>query len=251
MFVRPVPQARLRLLCFPFAGGGASAYRSWGDALADSGIEVWPIQLPGRENRMGEPAADDLTALVTLLADEFGEQLSRFPYAFFGHSMGACIAYELTKELRRRGLQEPVRLIVSAHRAPHLPTQGLTYHDLPREEFEDRLREYGGTPEELFEVPDLMDLLVPMMQKDFALFERHQWAVGDPVSCPVTVLGGLEDTVSAGELSGWGEVTTGPFEVRMVQGDHFYLLKARDLTVRTVRELLESLPADVQGSSPD
>ncbi|GAA4727272.1 thioesterase II family protein [Phytohabitans rumicis] len=238
MFATSLPAPRLRLLCFPFAGGGASAYRAWGAALEADGIEVWPVQLPGRENRMGEPAADDLTALVRRLADEFGDDLVRLPYAFFGHSMGACVAYELAREIRRRGLPEPARVIASAHRAPHWPALGPTCHDLPRDEFVARLREYGGTPEEVFAMPDLLDLLVPLLQKDFALFERHRWSAGEPLDCPLTVLGALEDTVSAQELAGWEELTTGPFEVRMVRGDHFYLLDAQEQAIRTVRELL-------------
>ncbi|MFI6744405.1 thioesterase II family protein [Nonomuraea sp. NPDC050451] len=238
LFATSLPDPRLRLLCFPFAGGGASTYRAWGEPMAAGGVEVWPVQLPGRENRLGEPAMDDLPALVRLLADEFGEELSRLPYAFFGHSMGACIAYELVLEMRRRGLPEPARLIASAHRAPHWPSLGPTYHDLPKDEFLVRLKEYGGTPEEVFAVPDLLDLLVPLLQTDFALFERHRWAAGDPLGCPVTVLGGLDDTVSAEELTGWEELTAGPFEVRMVQGDHFYLISSQEQTIRMVRDLL-------------
>ncbi|WP_425568574.1 thioesterase II family protein [Nonomuraea antimicrobica] len=131
-----------------------------------------------------------------LFADELGDDLTQLPHAFFGHSMGACIAYELALEIRPRGLPEPARLIVSAHRAPHWPTLGPTHHDLPKEEFLARQKEYGGTPEEVFSASDLLDLVVPLLQKDFALFERYRWTAGDPLGCPVTVMGALDDTAS-------------------------------------------------------
>ncbi|GAA0421687.1 thioesterase [Acrocarpospora corrugata] len=236
---RSEPRARQRLLCLPFAGGGASAYRSWGAELAKSGIEVWPVQLPGRENRLKEPAMDDLPALAALLADVFGAYLPRRPYALFGHSMGASIAFEFVREVRRRGLPEPVRLIVSANRPPHRPDPAPPTHSLPRAELITKLRSYGGTPRELFDEPDLVDLLLPTMRADFALFERFQWVAEEPLGCPVTVLGGLSDvSVPDAELYAWEALTTGPFHVRMLPGDHFFLLKARNMTIETVRELL-------------
>ncbi|MFD8385636.1 thioesterase II family protein [Streptomyces sp. NPDC059679] len=239
------PSARLRLLCFPFAGGGASTYRAWGADLAGSGVEVWPVQLPGRENRRREPPVDDLGVLVQQLADAFGPCLGRTPYALFGHSLGALIAYEFARELRRRGLPEPVRLIASAHRAPSRPDLGAPMHDMPHAQFIERLREVGALPEQMLREPDLLDLLVPKFRADFALSERYRWEPGKALDCPLTVLGGRADTLPEHELWAWETMTTGPFQVTLLQGDHFYLLnESRRPTIETVDALLSPVDAD-------
>jgi medium-chain acyl-[acyl-carrier-protein] hydrolase len=241
-YTRTVPGARNRLLCFPCAGGGAGAYRSWVEQLAASGTEVWPLQLPGRENRLREAPIDDLGLLVGELADEFADRLGELPFALFGHSVGARVAFEFTRELRRRGGAAPVLLIVAANRPPHRPDPDPPAHTLPHDRFIARLRTYGGTPEAVFAEPSLMDLLFPVMRADFALAERGPWVHEPPLSCPITVFGGLADkSVRADELQPWAELTTGAFTCRMFDGGHFFLTETPHLVVAAVREALRQV----------
>ena len=142
---------RLRLFLLPFAGGGASAFRAWPAALP-SDIEIYALQLPGRENRVTEPPFGSLPDLVRELANDISG-LTREPFAFFGHSMGALVAFELSRELRRRGQNEPVHLVVSGFRAPQLPPRQPPLHRLADASLADELKGLGGTPPEVFNEP--------------------------------------------------------------------------------------------------
>ncbi|HET8842609.1 MAG TPA: thioesterase domain-containing protein, partial [Ktedonobacteraceae bacterium] len=137
-------QARLRLLCFPYAGGGASIFRAWAAKLPAE-IDCWAIQLLGRENRFLEAPAQRMNILLEQLVPVLLPYLDE-PYAFFGHSMGALICFELTHELIRLGYEPPVHLLVSSHRAPHLPPTKSTTHLLPEREFLEEVRKLQGTP---------------------------------------------------------------------------------------------------------
>lgn len=241
-YLTPKPSARVRLYCFPFAGGGASTYRRWGAELPIE-IEVRPVQPPGREGRIGEPAFRHVEPLVEALAaalpDDPGEGL---PFAFFGHSMGTLIAYELARLLRRQGCPEPARLLVSAHRAPQQPPREDPIHDLPEPEFRQRLRELNGTPEAVLEHPELMELLGPLLRADFALNETYVQAPGEPLACPITAFGGDADPdVTVDDLRLWAECTTGPFHLHVYPGDHFFLHHDAGLALR--RQIARELTA--------
>jgi medium-chain acyl-[acyl-carrier-protein] hydrolase len=238
LFARRVPTARVRLLCFPFAGGGASAYRAWPDALAPE-VEVWPVQLPGRENRLSEPAARDLGALAETLAGVFAPHLTG-PYALFGHSMGAMVAFELARRLRVEGGPEPVHLFVSAHAAPQLPVH-LPVHDLPPHLFLEVLRAYNGTASSVLEHSELLQLLLPNLRADFALFETYRYREEAPLQCPLSVLGGVDDSsVPVERLRPWERHTTGRSRLRMLPGNHFFLQSASSLVIRAIREDLRA-----------
>lgn len=232
-YLTPKPSARVRLYCFPYAGGGASTYRRWGAELPVE-IEVRPVQPPGREGRIGEPAYRSVEPLVEALAaalpDDPGEGL---PFALFGHSMGALIGYELARLLRRQGRPEPTRLLVSAHRAPQQPPRENPIHDLPEPEFRQRLRELNGTPEAVLEHPELMELLGPLLRADFALNETYVQAPGEPLDCPITAFGGDADRdVTVDDLRLWQECTRGPFHLHVHRGDHFFLHHDAGLALR-------------------
>ena len=144
------PQARLRLFCFHYAGGSARVFREWHDLLPT--VEVCPLQLPGRGTRIKEGSVRRVAPLVEQLARELSPKLD-MPFAFFGHSMGALIGFELARLLRRERGLNPAHLFISGRRAPQLRAAGPPIHNLPDDEFIERLRDYNGTPEEVLRHP--------------------------------------------------------------------------------------------------
>ena len=238
---RPVPRpgARLRLLLIPHAGGGASAFRGWAEALPPE-VEGCTVQLPGRENRMGEPAFDRLPALVEALAGAL-ERWRDLPYAVLGHSNGALIGFELARHARRTGTPGPVHLFASGRRAPHLPSRLRDVHQLPQDELVAELAELGGMPREVLEHPELLALLVPLLRADMALTETYDHRDEPPLDTPITAMTGTEDPkVSLDEAEAWGRHTSGGFRLHTFPGDHFYLFSGRDRVIAT-------LSADLRG----
>ncbi len=234
-FHKPRPQARLRLLCFPYAGGGAMAYRGWAASMPDE-IDVLPVQLPGRERRLREPALTRAAPLVEAAAGGLVPHLDR-PFAVFGHSMGALIGYEVVQWLRREHGLGPVHLLVSARRAPQLPPDPDDDYKLPDPELIKRLREMNGTPAEVLEHPELMELMLPLLRADFELNDTYEPIAHPALECPVTALGGLQDEETPkDELEAWSGVTTGPFRLRMFPGDHFYMNQHQDRLIQAVAE---------------
>ena len=229
---RPAPRARLRLFCIAHAGGGASSFRGWADALPAE-IEVCPVQLPGRENRVAERPFDRLEPLVEALADVFDSFLT-LPFALFGHSNGALIGFELARTLRARGRPGPVHLFASGRRAPDLPSDRQPTHQLDDEAFLADLQELGGLPAVVLEHPELLALLLPVMRADVAIHETYVYREQAPLECPITAYGGLTDPkVSREQLQGWENHTRGPFVMRMFPGGHFYLQDERAAFLRT------------------
>lgn len=230
---RPQPQARLRLFCIAHAGGGASAFRGWPEALPAE-VEVCPVQLPGRENRVAEPAFDRMPPVVEALADVF-EDFRSLPFAFFGHSNGALISFELSRELRRRGRTGPVHLFASGRRAPDLPSDRPVTYNLPDDAFMAELQTLGGLPQVLLEHRELLELLLPTLRADITMHETYEFREQPPLECPITAYGGLTDPrVSREQLQAWGRHTSGPFVMRMFSGGHFYLQDDRATFLRTL-----------------
>lgn len=216
------PSATLRLFCFPYAGGSALIYRSWAKHLPP-GVEVCPVQLPGRGNRMRERPFTKLNELVPALADGLRPCLDK-PFALFGHSMGALIGLELARELRRRGGPAPEHLFVSGRTAPQLGKLDENLYDLPEPELIEELRRLNGTPPEVLAHPELMELMLPILRADFSICDTYEYADEPPLSCPVTAFGGLGDTgVPRPTLEAWAAQTVASFSVRMLPGDHFFI----------------------------
>jgi medium-chain acyl-[acyl-carrier-protein] hydrolase len=232
-YSKPNPQARLRLFCFPFAGGGAAIFRTWPDGLRRS-VEVCPVELPGRGIRLREPLFTRLSPLVQAIAQALLPRLDK-PFAFFGHSLGALVSFELARHLRRQLGLCPVQLFVSACRAPQMPDSDRPLHQLPDSVFMEELRRLNGTPEKVLQNAELMQLLLPVVRSDMAIFETHVYSNEDPLDCPISAFGGLQDgKVSHDDLAAWREQTYGSFTLRMFPGNHFFLESARGLLLRAV-----------------
>ncbi|EIE99146.1 thioesterase II family protein [Saccharomonospora glauca] len=232
---QPRPDASLRLICLPHAGGGATAYREW-PSYFDSDVEVKLVQLPGRENRMFEPPHERMDTLVPALADNLGPLLEG-RYALFGHSMGALVAFELSRYLDES--RRPDVLVVSGHHAPHLERLGPHRHDLPEAELVEALRDLGGLSPELLENPEYLKLVLPTVRADLAVVEKYVWPGGDPVAHDLVALGGdSDDNVPPEDLIAWERHTTGRFRHRIFPGGHFYL---QDSLVDVVAEVRRAL----------
>lgn len=238
----PKPSAALRLFCFPYAGGGSVIFHHWGPELPAS-IEVCAVKLPGRENRLSEPPFARVGPLVQVLAHSLLPYMDR-PFAFFGHSLGGLISFELVHELLRRQLPVPVHLMVSAMRAPHIPAARPGMHDLPTPAFIDRLRDFQGTPEAILNNCALMDVLLPALRADFAIAETHTYAATAPLACPITVFGGLQDPlVSPEALRAWQFYTRHTFTMHTIPGRHFFINSARsEVLEKVVHTLMRHLP---------
>ena len=237
-FRKPRLEARLRLFCFPYAGAGALIFRNWSESLP-ADVEVCPVQLPGRGTRLTERPFTQLSPLVEALAQGLVPLLDR-PFAFFGHSLGALISFELARRVRRRYGLHPVRLFVSAGRAPQIPNRGPPIHVLPEKEFLAELRRLNGTPGELLDHQELMEIMLPILRADFALYETYVYSNEPPLNCPISAFGGLQDRrVNDSDLEAWCAQTSVSFSLRMFPGDHFFLTQPLLLRVLS-KELQQS-----------
>jgi medium-chain acyl-[acyl-carrier-protein] hydrolase len=225
--------SRARFFCFPYAGAGASVFRSWGDYLSPE-FEVIGVQLPGREERLRDELFVRIEPMVESAARGLCSDLTP-PFAFFGHSMGSILAYELACFLRRNGLPQPVHIFASGRRGPQAPRRYEPFHELPDAQFIERLRELNGTPEEVFQHPELLAFMLPTLKADFAVCENYLSGSEPQLECPVSALGGLDDAdVSREDLSTWGAITRGRFRLEMFTGDHFFLHASRPAVLAAV-----------------
>lgn len=237
---KPSPQARLRLFCFPYAGGGVSIFRAWSDTLP-ADVEVCPLQFPGRGTRLMEPPFTQLSPLVQALAEALFPLLDK-PFAFFGHSLGALVSFELARRLRRQYAVQPVRLFISADRAPQIPNRDPAIHSLPEGEFLTELRRLKGTPTELLEDEEVMQIMLPVLRADFAVYETYRYSTEPPLNCPISAFGGLQDhRVNRGDLEAWRDHTGVSFSLTMFPGDHFYLNTTQPALLQA---LSQELPGD-------
>jgi medium-chain acyl-[acyl-carrier-protein] hydrolase len=216
------PHASMRLFCFPYAGGGAVIYRDWHKSFPQT-IEVCPVQLPGRGGRMREPPFTQIRPLVEATAEALLPFFDK-PFAFFGHSMGALISYELTQFLRTEQVAAPLLLFVGAHSAPHLRNREAITYNLPRDEFLEELRRLKGTPQQVIDHPELMEIMTPLLRADFEVCETYPGSTAPPLDSSIIAFGGLDDVeVPREKMEAWREHTTGQFALHIMEGDHFFI----------------------------
>lgn len=214
--------ASLRLFCFPYAGAGILSFRGWRDRFPDH-ISLYPVELPGRGFRIQETPMTELKPLVEAIGRALYPYLDR-PFAFFGHSMGALISFELAQFLRQQYRLNPVRILVSGRCAPHFPPIVPPIHHLPKPEFLAALRDLNGTPKEVFNNPELLDLVLPILRADFTLVETYFHTPKAPLDCPISIFGGLQDPETTVEgLEAWQAQTSCDTALHLFPGDHFFM----------------------------
>lgn len=213
-------EPKVRVIALPYAGGRCTIFRTW-PQLLDDDIEVVAVQYPGRGARASERPLVDARDAARQLALAL-EPLLDVPYAIFGHCFGALVGFELARYLSAAG-QPPLRLVASARQAPDLPWQYPILSDLPSDELVAAIAALGGTPPDLLDAPAVLQRALPAFRADLRTEERYSFAPGDPLSCPISVYGGLEDRVSADALAGWGRQSTATTGITWFAGGHFFL----------------------------
>ncbi|MGN6321576.1 MAG: thioesterase II family protein [Dyella sp.] len=246
----PNSAATARVFCFPYAGSGASVFRDWQPALSNR-LEVVGIQLPGRENRFLEKRLNRLDAAIDALLDVIPSWLDK-PFFFFGHSLGALLAFELARAMQQRGLPAPFHIVVSGSCAPHRRHLDEPLHILDDAQLLERIRDYNGTPPELLHNDEVMRLLLPQMREDFAMFETWEHRDDTPVNCPLTALGGDADReVPIEDLRAWSQMTSAEFEHHLFPGDHFFIHSNKTRVLQLLRAVAERYhcPLDLESQS--
>lgn len=240
VFRVPRTEPKVRLVCLHCAGGVASTYKPWSNELP-TWIEVCPFELSGRGTRFEEAAVADLPAVV----DEVWRALDGLPdlpYALFGHSFGALVAFELAHHAITYG-KPPMHLFAAAAASPQAPRRERI-HDLPRERLIERLLRYGGIPTQVLDEPELIDLFLPAIRADFEMLETYVFRARPPLPCSITALVGTEDrTVDPDKVESWHVHASGVFRKVPIRGDHFFVASARHLVLDEIVADLSSLRA--------
>jgi medium-chain acyl-[acyl-carrier-protein] hydrolase len=215
--------AECRLFCLSYAGGSSTIFTPWQRALPNF-VEVLPIQLPGRGSRMGEKPFTDLSRTARAIHDDLLPLFKEKPFAFFGHSMGATISFEVARILTAEDGILPFSLFVSGRQAPHVPDRYKPLYNLPHDEFIQELRRLNGTPKEVFEHQELLELVVPILRADFEAIDTYKYVPSAPLECPILALGGEDDVdIHREDLEAWQQHTARDFRYKIFPGDHFYL----------------------------
>jgi medium-chain acyl-[acyl-carrier-protein] hydrolase len=231
------PQARLRLFCFPGAGAGGAMFRAWGPPLGPD-VEVWGGELPGHWKRIDEPLVRAMEPLVAGFTEAMRPALDK-PYALFGFSMGALVAFEAARALRRQGAAAPRHLFVAGRFAPDVPFPGDPLHLRADASFVEGMGQVYGLPENMTQDADLLRLIVPMMRADMQLLETYEYRAEPPFDCPMSGFAGDRDPAVQGALlEGWAKHTTGGFQSQRFPGPHHFLERNTDGVVRAIKTAL-------------
>jgi surfactin synthase thioesterase subunit len=245
----PGAEEGCRLVCFPHAGGSASYYFPFATALRDR-VEVLAVQYPGRQDRRLEPLIDNIPELADRTAEALAEWSDR-PFAFFGHSMGAVLAFEVALRLGRQARPGPVWFFASGRRAPSRDRadRRLLHRD-PDAAVIAELRRLGGTDQRFLGDEELLASILPVARNDYRAIETYAWLPGGPkLTCPVTALVGEADPqTTLDEAGGWREHAAGEFDLRTFPGGHFYLDTHRTAVIDVVSAALGRARAGIDSS---
>ncbi|QXJ26142.1 thioesterase [Actinomadura graeca] len=232
------PSGAVRLVCFPHAGGSASFYFPVSARLSAT-AEVCAVQYPGRQDRRSEPSIDNIPDLADAITGALGPADGR-PLAFFGHSMGAVLAYEVALRLEESGAEPLTRLVVSGRRAPSRHREG-SVHRLDDRGVVAELRRLSGTQSDLLGDPETLEMILPAVRNDYRAVETYRPGPGRSLRCPVVAyVGDSDPQVTVDEAKSWADHTTGPFDMRVFPGGHFYLTDRAP-------EVIQALADDLAG----
>jgi medium-chain acyl-[acyl-carrier-protein] hydrolase len=223
----------MRLLCFAHAGASGFFFRTWQGAMGQA-IDVVPIHLPGHGNRLREAPFNRLLPLVDAACDALRPLVDR-PFALFGHSVGAAIAFEIARRLENTSGRPAHHLFVAGRAAPDCPRRQPRIHHLPTRRLVAALRDRGGVPAAILDSPEALDLFMPILRADLAISETHSYLAGPPLNCPITVFGGIDDQwVRVEDLDTWARHTSRACDVCTLPGDHFFVATEREAMLHII-----------------
>ncbi len=232
------PAAKLRIFCFPYAGGNAQIFSNWSNQLPES-VDLYAIQSPGRGRRFSEKPIGCLKTKVQILHQEI-LPFTDIPYIFVGHSNGALLAYELARELQKSGNCNLQHIVLSAKRAPHLPSLKEPIHALPKKQFLAELKDYNFTPNEVLENEELMELFMPMLRADFSLSDTHQFDQGCRLDSDASLFWGNQDEdIPLGDVLAWKELINGETNEVEFNDGHFFITNSEDLFLQEINQLIK------------
>ncbi|MGB0521889.1 MAG: thioesterase II family protein [Flammeovirgaceae bacterium] len=231
--------SNVRLFCFPYAGGGTSTYFKWLKHIPPS-VTLCPIQLPGRERRIQELPYENLMQLVDSIYTDL-QDLFQEPCVFFGHSMGAQIAYELAIRCQKENCKGIKHLFVSGRKPPHLFEESHQYHLLPNQEFMEQLKTYEGVPTAFFQHKELLELAIPVLRADFKMLETYTYEANNPLNVPITAFGGKADLELPEQmLTEWKFHTAARFQYFVYDGGHFFIRDYQAQILSTITLILQT-----------
>lgn len=214
---------QIKLFFFPYGGGSAMVYLKWREYL-DHSIKLVPVELAGRGKRFNESCYGNLDQAVADAYHEVRRQLDTAKFAFFGHSMGSQIGYELAHQLQEKDGISPMHLFFSGRAAPHVQKEKKLLHTFPEAEFCDEIFKLGGTPRELFNCRNLLDIYLPVLRADYRIIETYQYSERTKqLDCAITVFNGTEDDTTEQEMTEWQQHTVGKFTLQNFSGGHFFI----------------------------
>jgi medium-chain acyl-[acyl-carrier-protein] hydrolase len=242
---KPVPNASMRLFCFPYAGGSAQIFQDWCDSLPAE-IEVIGIQYPGRGSRFIDPLISSTADMVSAILPQIMPVLDK-PFVFFGHSNGALVSFELARALQAKGVRQQTHHFLSAKRAIHLPYTRKPMCNLPDDEFVVELENLGGTPTEILAQKELMELFMPILRADFSLSETFSYPQGDKLQCEATLMYGEQDEdVPTADVMSWQDLIESKVSSKSFSGGHFFVNSQKEEVLSFLNERLTSLLQSTQ-----
>ncbi|MDR1550948.1 MAG: thioesterase [Hungatella sp.] len=213
----------MNLFCFAYAGGSASIFKKW-DKFISGSVQIVPVEIPGRGTRFLEPLCGDMEQLVSMIYQQFIQQMNEKEYSLYGHSMGSWIVHYLLFKIAENGDRMPENVYVSGKEAPHIRKKGVLFHELEDGEFMRKIYRLGGTPLELLENEEFLTIYIPILKNDYKLIETcHYQKPQKRYHMDITVFNGIEDELTTEDIYGWKEYTDGAFQVCNFDGGHFFI----------------------------
>ena len=223
LFIEVFKINKIQLFCLPYAGGSANIYSKWIGRSKDS-VEVYPIELSGRGRLHRKPLYDSVKDIVDDISERIIEILDKnSDYILFGHSLGGILAYELISKLLDKGIKEPFKLFISATKSPNFMDKETTYN-MSNTEFRNQISKLGGTPKEVLENDELMDIFTPILRADFKAFETYKMKNNyKKLNCDISLIFGTNDLIGKREIQNWSDYTNGDVSLNEIKGGHFFI----------------------------
>jgi medium-chain acyl-[acyl-carrier-protein] hydrolase len=238
--------SKLKLVCLPYAGGSSTIYSNWKNYLHPR-IELNPIELAGRGKRFSEPFYHNFSDAVDDVYRLIKDDIDYSPYAFFGHSMGSILAFELANKIRGLKHQEPIHLFLSGRYPPHLRKEREILHKLPDNEFGEEILKKGGTPKEFFSNVELVSVLLPVIKADYRILETYEYFPNNfKFEYDISVFGGQSDIdIPLSDLNEWRLYTNKECKIYEFRGGHFFIHEEKENIVKIINHTLINIESNI------